>query len=60
MRTPAVSSKVHLDHTMPMTINTHTFLTEAAHAASLTFAPAPVTGERRSDDAPALAGRYAT
>jgi hypothetical protein len=51
---------VHLDHTMPMTINTHTFLTEAAHAASLTFAPAPVGGERRSDDAPALAGRYAT
>jgi hypothetical protein len=51
---------VHLDHTMPMTINTYTFLTEAAHAASLAFAPAPVSGERRSDDAPALAGRYAT
>jgi hypothetical protein len=45
---------------MTMTINTHMFLAEAACAASLTLASAPVSGERRSDDAPALAGRYAT
>jgi len=45
---------------MPMTINAHTFLVEAACAASETFALAWVIGERRTDDFPALAGRYAT
>jgi hypothetical protein len=44
---------------MQMTPNTHTFLAEAAVAASLTFASAPVIGERRTDDAPALARRCA-
>jgi hypothetical protein len=45
---------------MQMTPDTHTFLAEAAVAASLTPAPAPVFGERRIDGAPALAGRYTT
>jgi hypothetical protein len=39
---------------------TQTFLAEAACAASTAFAHAPVAGERRTDDAPALAGRYTT
>lgn len=47
------------DHTMLMTKNTPMFLAEAC-AASLTSAHAPVAGERRTNDAPALAGRYAT
>jgi hypothetical protein len=46
--------------TMQMTPNTQTFLAEAAVAASLAAASAPVCGERRIDDAPALAGRYTT
>lgn len=45
---------------MLMTTNTHTFFAEAACAASLASAHAPVIGERRTDDAPALAGRYAS
>ena len=39
---------------------THTFLAEAACAATSTPAHAPVGGERRIDDALALAGRYTT
>jgi hypothetical protein len=46
--------------TMQMTPNTHTFLAEAVSAASWTIAPAPVFGERRTDDAQALAGRCAS
>jgi hypothetical protein len=45
---------------MLMTINTQTFLAEAAPAASLTCAQAPVGGERGSDEAQALTGRYAS
>jgi hypothetical protein len=45
---------------MQMTPDTHTFLAEAARVASLTLAPAPVIAERGTDDAPALAGRYAS
>jgi hypothetical protein len=45
---------------MQMTKPNHTFLAEAAAAASLTVACAPANGERRTDDAPALAGRYAS
>jgi hypothetical protein len=47
-------------HTMQMTINTHTFLAEAAPAASLPCASAPIGSERRTDDARALTGRYAS
>lgn len=44
-----------------MQINaTHTFLAEAAVAASLSVACAPANDERRTDDAEALAGRYAS
>ena len=39
---------------------THWFLAEAACAATSTPAHAPVGGERRIDDALALAGRYTT
>jgi hypothetical protein len=45
---------------MQMIKPTHTFLAEAAVAASLTVACAPANDERRTDDAPALAGRYAS
>jgi len=45
---------------MQMTNATHTFLAEAARVASLIPASAPVNGERLTDDAPALAGRYAS
>jgi hypothetical protein len=48
------------DKTMQMNTPTHTFLAEAACAASLTVALPPANGERRTDDAPALAGRYAS
>jgi hypothetical protein len=47
-------------HIMHMTINTQTFLAEAVSAASLPCASAPVGSERRTDDAPALTGRYAS
>jgi hypothetical protein len=49
-----------IETTMQMTNATHTFLAEAARAASLIPASAPVNGERLTDDAPALAGRYAS
>lgn len=45
---------------MQMTKPNHTFLAEAARAASLTVACAPVNDERRTDDRGALAGRYAS
>jgi hypothetical protein len=45
---------------MQMTNPTHTFLAEAAVAASPTVACAPANDERRTDDAEALAGRYAS
>ena len=47
-------------HIMYMTINTQTFLAEAVSAATLPCASAPVGSERRTDDAPALTGRYAS
>jgi hypothetical protein len=46
--------------TMLMTINTQTFPAEAAPAASLACASALVGGERGTDDATALTGRYAS
>jgi hypothetical protein len=45
---------------MLMTINTQTFPAEAASAASPTCAQAPVGGERGTDEAQALTGRYAS
>jgi hypothetical protein len=45
---------------MQMTMPTHTFPVEAACAASFGVAPAPLNVERRTDDAKALAGRYAS
>ena len=45
---------------MQMIMPTHTFLAEAACAASFGVAPAPLNVERRIDDAEALAGRYAS
>jgi hypothetical protein len=45
---------------MHITPNTPTFLAEAACAASLALAHAPASGERRTDDALALAERSAT
>jgi hypothetical protein len=45
---------------MLMTINTHTFPAVAAFAALLSCASAPVGGERGTDDATALTGRYAS
>jgi hypothetical protein len=45
---------------MLMTINTQTFLAEAASAASLPCAHAPVGGERWTDEAQTLTGRYAS
>ena len=45
---------------MQMIMPTHTFLAEAACAASFGVAPAPLNVKRRIDDAEALAGRYAS
>jgi hypothetical protein len=45
---------------MQMTIPTHTFLVEAAPAATMPCAAQPWSFERRSNDVPALAGRYAS
>ena len=43
---------------MQMIMPTHTFVVEAACAASFGVAPAPLNVEHRIDDAEALAGRY--
>jgi len=45
---------------MLMTINTPPFVAEAAPAASLPCASALVGGERGTDDAAVLTGRYAS
>jgi hypothetical protein len=47
-------------HTMQMTIHTHTFLVEAAPAATTPCAAKPLSFEGRSNDVSALAGRYAS
>jgi hypothetical protein len=44
---------------MQMTIYPHTFLVEAAWAATTPCAAKPLSFERRSNDVPALAGRCA-
>jgi hypothetical protein len=48
------------DTTMQMTIHTHTFLVEAAPAATTPCAAKPWGFVRRSNDVLALVGRYAS
>jgi hypothetical protein len=45
---------------MQITAYTHTFLVEAAPAATMPCAARPLSFERPSNDVPALAGRYAS
>ena len=54
------AKRQYATHTMQMTHTTNTFLAEAARVASSTDAQAPVNGERRIDEALALAERSAT
>jgi hypothetical protein len=48
------------DTTMQILTYTHTFLVEAAQAATTPCAPKPLSFGSRSNDVPALAGRYAS
>jgi len=45
---------------MQMNSHTITFLPEAATAVKVLCWPAPYHGDRRSENVPALAGRYAS
>jgi hypothetical protein len=48
------------DRAMQMITYTHTFLVEAAQVATTPCAAKPLSFGRRSNDVPALAGRYAS